>query len=144
MKKSLLAIAVFASSVAFAAGGDLDEKVETYFKESFPHAEKVTWYEGDSYYEVLFTNNDLTCRLWYDRDGNVIKTERYYKEDGVAPFLTAKLHKKFPGKKVFGVTETTTDGGVTYHLILEDAEKWYHVTADETGNLHLDKKLLKA
>lgn len=142
MKKMFLAIAVFASLSAFANWNPGD-KIEKHFNASFPNAEKITWYETDGYYEVLFTNNKVKCRLWYDHDGNVTKTERYYKADGLSPFLTAKLNKKFRGKKVFGVTEVATDGGVTYHIVLEDDKKWYRVTADETGNLQLEKKFWK-
>src|SRR6478672_495967 len=143
MKKMFLAIAVFASSFAFA-NPSVDGKIEKSFKESFPKAEKVTWYENDSFYEVLFTNNQVTCRMWYDHDGNVTKTERYYKEEGLSPFLLAKLNKKFEGKKVFGVTEISTETGVTYTIVLEDDKRWYQVTADDAGNVRLDKKLLKA
>lgn len=143
MKKIFLAFAVFASSLAFAKPA-VDEKIEKTFNESFPKAEKVTWYEADSYYEVLFTNNQVTCRMWYDRNGNVTKTERYYKEEGLSPFLLARLNRKFEGKKVFGVTEVSTETGVSYTIILEDDKRWYQVTADDAGNLHLDKKLLKA
>lgn len=143
MKKMFLIIAVFSASLAFANPA-LDEKIEKHFKAAFPNAEKVTWYEADSYYEVLFTNNHVTCRLWYDREGNVTKTERYYKEEGLSPFMLAKLNKKFAGKKVFGVTEINSESGITYHIILEDDKKWYQVTADDAGNIRLDKKLLKA
>jgi len=143
MKKICLAIALFASTLAFAKPA-VDEKIEKTFKESFPKAEKVTWYENDSYYEVLFTNNQVTCRMWYDRGGNVTKTERYYKEEGLSPFLLARLNKKFEGKKVFGVTEVSTETGVTYTIVLEDDKRWYQVTADDAGNVRLDKKLLKA
>lgn len=143
MKKMFLAIAVFASSLAFA-NPSVDEKIEKNFKESFPKAEKVTWYENDSFYEVLFTNNQVTCRMWYDHDGNVTKTERYYKEDGLNPFILAKLNKKFDGKKVFGVTEISSDGGTTYNIVMEDAKRWYQVSADGAGNIRLEKKMLKA
>lgn len=143
MKKLFLAVAVLASSLAFA-NPSVDGKVEQSFKASFPKAEKVTWYENDSFYEVLFTNNQVTCRMWYDHDGNVTKTERYYKEDGLSPFLLAKLNKKFEGKKVFGVTEISSENGISYNIVLEDDKRWYHVTADDSGNIHLEKKLQKA
>jgi hypothetical protein len=90
------------------------------------------------------TNNEVQCRLWYDRQGNVTKTERYYSAKGLSPFMMARLNKKFNGKKVFGVTEVTSESGIRYHIVLEDGQKWYHVTSDESGNLQLDKKLLKA
>lgn len=142
MKKLLLAAALFAGSFVFAA--PVSEKVESSFKSAFPKAEKVSWYESEMYYEVLFTNNHVSCRMWYDRDGNVSRTERYYKADGLSPFLMAQLNKKFAGKTVFGVTEVATDAGVVYHIILEDAKRWYMVNSDEGGHLQLDKKLLKA
>lgn len=143
MKQTFLLIALFASSLLFA-NPTVDEKIEKHFKETFPKAEKVTWYEADSYYEVLFTNNQVTCRLWYNRDGNVTKTERYYKAEGLSPFLVAKLNKKFADKKVFGVTEINTESELTYHIILEDETRWYQVTADASGNLRLEKKMRKA
>jgi len=143
MKKMFLAVAIFASSIAFA-NPSLDKVIESRFKESFPKAEKVTWYESDTYYEVLFTNNQVKCRLWYDRNGNVTKTERYYGEEGLSPFLLARLNKKYTGKKVFGVTEISSDNGTAYYIILQDDRRWYHVSADESGILRLDKKLLKA
>jgi hypothetical protein len=144
MRKLFFITALFTASFAFAADPGVDEQVEKNFKSVFPRAEKVTWYENDGFYEVLFTNNEVQCRLWYDRQGNVTKTERYYTENGLSPFMLARLNKKFNGKKVFGVTEVTSEGGITYHIVLEDGQKWYHVTSDAAGNLHLDKKLLKA
>jgi hypothetical protein len=143
MKKMFLALAVLASTLALANPG-VDEKIEKKFKEAFPKAEKVTWYESDSYYEVLFTNNQVTCRLWYNHNGNVTKTERYYKAEGLSPFLLAKLNKRFEGKKVFGVTEINTESELTYHIVLEDEKRWYQVTADASGNLRLEKKMSKA
>ena len=99
MKKMFLAFAVLASSIAFAANPKPDEKIEKRFKESFPRAEKVTWYEGNGYYEVIFTNNQVNCRLWYDESGNVTKTERYYTQESLSPFLLAKINKNLPVKK---------------------------------------------
>jgi hypothetical protein len=144
MRKLFFTAALFAASFAFAADPGVDAQVEKGFNEAFPKAEKVTWYESEGNYEVLFTNNEVQCRLWYDREGNVTKTERYYTENGLSPFMLARLNKKFNGKKVFGVTEVTSESGITYHIVLEDGQKWYHVTSDASGNLHLEKKLLKA
>ena len=143
MKKTFLLLALFCSTLLFASPG-VDEKIEKNFKESFPKAEKISWFENESFYEVLFINNQVTCRLWYDRNGEVTKTERYYKEEGLSPFLLAKLNRRFKGKKVFGVTEINTDGGLTYHIILEDEKKWYFITADAVGTMQLEKKMIKA
>ncbi len=144
MKKILFAMAILVSGVLHAAGISIDDKIEKSFKEAFPKAEKVTWYENDTHYEVLFTNDQVKCRMWYDRDGNVTRAERYYKEDGLCPYILAKIKRKYNGKNVFGVTEVNSDEGTTYYIILEDAKNWFHINSDAAGNMNLTKKLIKA
>jgi hypothetical protein len=144
MKKLLVILAVLVSGVIYAATPDVDDKVEKSFKDAFPKAEKVTWYENENTYEVLFENDQVKCRMWYDKEGNVTRTERYYAENDLCPFILAKVKKRFNGKKVFGVTEVNDENGISYHIILEDANRWYHVNADSAGFLRLEKKLNKA
>lgn len=144
MKKIFLAAALLASCLVFAADPGVNESVAKKFKEAFPNAQKVNWYDNETYYQVFFTNAQINCRMFYDKEGNVLLAERYYTEDGVCPFIRARLEHKYPGKKVFGVTEVATDAGTTYHIILEDAKRWYHVTADGAGNMYTTKKLIKA
>lgn len=144
MKKFLIAMTMMISAVAFAADPSVDEKVEKKFNDAFPKAEKVSWYDGKTHYEVLFTNDQVKCRMWYDLDGNVLKTERYYTEEGLCPFILAKIKQKYAGKKVFGVTETNTDSGIQYRIVLEDEKQWYHIDADGAGNMSLNKKFQKA
>lgn len=144
MKKIFLAAALFASCLVFAADPGVTENVEKKFKEAFPNAEKVNWYDNESYYQVFFTNAKINCRMLYDKEGNVLQAERYYSEDGVCPFIRARVQHKYAGKKIYGVTEVTNDAGITYYIILEDAKRWYHVTANDAGSMHLTKKLIKA
>lgn len=140
----LLALAIFASGILYAATPNVDDKIEKSFKETFPKAEKVTWYENDSHYEVLFVNDMVKCRMWYNKAGDVVRTERYYKEDGLCPFILMKVKEKYNGKNIFGITEVNTEAGINYYIILEDANKWYHVNADGSGNLYINKKYNKA
>jgi hypothetical protein len=144
MKKLLIVLAILVSGTLFAAPPDVDGKIEKSFKDAFPKAEKVTWYENETTYEVLFMNGQVKCRMWYDKEGNVTKTERYYTEDGLCPYILAKVKAKYAGKKVFGVTEVNSESGIVYHIILEDEKKWYHVNGDSAGYLRLEKKLTKA
>jgi hypothetical protein len=144
MKKLLFVLAILVSGTLFAASPDVDDKIEKSFKDAFPKAEKITWYENETTYEVLFMNGQVKCRMWYDKEGNVTKTERYYTAEELCPFIMAKVNKKFAGKKIFGVTEVNSENGITYHIILEDQNKWYHVNGDSAGYLRLEKKLNKA
>lgn len=144
MKKLLVAIDILASTALYAASPSIDEKIEKSFKNAFPKAEKVSWYENETYYEVLFVNEMVKCRMWYNKEGNVVKTERYYTEDGLCPFILAKVKNKFNGKTVFGVTEVNNEEGINYYIVLEDDKKWYHITSDGSGNIYMRKKYNKA
>lgn len=145
MKKILFTIAILASSILYAAAAPpVDDKIEKRFKEAFPKAEKITWYENDTHYEVLFTNGLVKCRMWYDRYGNVTKTERYYSEQDLCPFILAKVKQKYADKKVFGVTEINSEDGIQYYIILEDEKNWFHVNSNASGYMSLTNKFKKA
>jgi len=135
---------VFASGLAYANNPTIDEKILKTFKEAFPKAEKVTWYEEGGNYEVLFTCEAVKCRMWFNNKGDATKTIRYYTERNLCPLVMSKIHKNFSGKSIYGVTEVSTDLGTTYNVILEDATKWYHVLVDTDGSVRLEKKYTKA
>ena len=53
------------------------------------------------------------------------------------------MNEKYPGKKIFGITEVSTSDMITYHIVLEDNKYWLNVQSDATGNISLEKKLIK-
>ena len=147
MKKLILVcLATYISSAAvFAAPGSVvTEKVLKVFRDAFPEVKQPTWYNFDNYYEVYFTNADNTsCRIDYSPDGIVLSTTRYYTSQHLSPVIRAKVNEKYPGKKIFGITEVSNNENVTYHIVLEDDKNWLTVQSDATGNITLEKKLVK-
>ena len=148
MKKIVLVylIAIISATSVFAAPNSLvTEKVLKVFHQAFPEVKQPIWYAFENYYEVYFTNPDnSSCRIDYSPDGIVISTTRYYAEQDLPPAIRAKVNEKFPGKKIFGVTEVSNSENLTYHIVLEDDNNWYNVESDATGILKLDKKLDKS
>jgi len=143
MKKIIIAAAVVLfTSVSFAA--EPNQKVLDAFKKTFEQAKDVTWQDVDNKYEANFSQNNITFRIMYDQDGNVVKSIRYYYGPTLPIFIQAKLAKKYDGKTVFGVTEISTDSELTYYIILEDKSTWTHVQSDAFGNMYTEKKLKKA
>lgn len=110
------------------------------FTDAFPNAQDVTWYGDDTHYEVTFFHKDIQCHLTYRLDGTVERTERYYGASDLVPFVLARVTRKYPGYKLHGVTEITTERGLTYYIILEDAQRWVQVQADGTGSLSVMKR----
>lgn len=143
MKRVLFGLVLLISTVSFAAT-PVNEKVTSRFAETFPAAENAKWYEYENFYEVFFVNNDITCRVKYDLQGNILSARRDYYEKNLSLYITAKVKEKFPGKKIFGVTEVTTQDGVAYTIVLEDDKNWTTITSNEIGNFSVVQKLKKA
>ena len=147
MKKIIFAcLAAFISTTSvFAAPTALvTEKVLKVFHDAFPEVKQPTWYNFDNYYEVYFTNADnSSCRIDYNPDGILLSTTRYYTSQNLSPAIRAKVNEKYPGKKIFGITEVSTSDMLTYHIVLEDNKYWLNVQSDATGNISLEKKLIK-
>ena len=66
MKRILYVLVLLVSMSAFAATPLLDEQISKQFKETFPAALNAKWYEYETFYEVLFENNQVPCRVKYD------------------------------------------------------------------------------
>ena len=144
MKKIFFALALLVSTALFATSPEVDEQVSKQFKETFPAAIEVKWYDYETFYEVVFKNNDILCRVKYDLKGNIISTRRDYHEKDLSLFIIAKVKEKYAGKKIFGVTEITSSEGVTYNIVLEDDKNWINLNSDESGNISQVQKLKKA
>ncbi len=148
MKKIIFVclVAFISATSAFAAPASIvTEKVLKVFHEAFPEVKQPTWYTFDNYYEVYFTNPDNTsCRIDYSPEGVVLSTTRYYSQLDLSPAIRAKVSAKYPGKKIFGITEVSNSERVTYHIVLEDDKYWLNIQSDATGNLSLEKKLEKS
>jgi hypothetical protein len=148
MKKSLI-IASFSLFAIFLcvqvqASTSVNEKVLKTFKETYPKAEQVNWQEFTDNYVVNFTTVGIRERITYDKDGNFVSATRYFYEDQLPANILSKLRKKYPGQKVFGVTEVTTDASVEYYVKLEDNSNFTTIKTDNSGVMEVVEKFKKA
>jgi hypothetical protein len=146
MKKNLIlsvCLSVFCA-LTFANSRSVNEKVLKSFKETFPDAQQVNWQEFTDNYIVNFMEGNIRARVNYDRDGNFISATRYYFEQDLPMNILCKLKKKYPGEKVFGVTETETETSVEYYIKLEDSTNWTTIKSDSGSNFEVVEKYKKA
>ena len=96
---------------------------------------------GGNITEALSNDNTgvVNTKKVLDEDGNIRYTIRNYSEELLPPFIANKIHKKFPGKNVWGVTEVSSEEGIHYKVFLQDDKKWYHVSANSNGEVYLDQ-----
>ena len=144
MKKIFLAIMISAFTLNAFATDPVDAKVLESFKKAFKDAENVSWSTSEYTYEVRFEQNKVTAKITYDKNGNIIKTLRYYGEDKLPLMVLTKVKNKYADKKIFGVVEVSSDEGTFYHLTLEDAKNWMQIKADGYGYMTVEKKFKKA
>ena len=131
---SLFALVAQLHAVAGKIPATINEKLIKAFQTAFPLAEKVDWNENGGHYFVHFRENSVISEIEYDHDGNFIESERYYKDISLIPInLAWELHKKFPDKTIFGITETNTDAETDYYVKLEDSKGWITVKGTSDG-----------
>ena len=95
-------------------------------------------------YKVIYENGLIRSKIWLDNNGNTVLTHRYITESFLSPFILAKIQMNYKSRKVFGVTEVSSEAGIFYYIILEDEKKWYAITSNTSGELTLKKIYSKA
>ena len=144
MKKIMLAIALMWSSLSVLAN-DPNQSVLDAFAKEYPNVKEVKWTEQNDNYEASFKQNEINFKVVFDRDGNVMKTYKYYGESSLPASILKKLKSKYSGKSVHGVTEVSSyDEGTNYIIMLEDAKEWVEVKATDFGSLTVQRKFKKS
>ena len=102
------------------------------------------WHESNGRFEVSFRQDNAAVKVLYDAEGNMLECLRYYNEAQLPMLLRVQLKKEYGGKKVFGVTEYSSNRDVIYYITLEDEKNWIMLVSDGGANLQVDKKYKKA
>ncbi len=139
----ILAAAILVSSFNTFAADDPNEKVLGAFSKTFRDAKEVSWTESKNSYEVSFKQNLVQSRINYDKEGNIIQTLRYYKEENLPLMVLSKVKSKYADKNIFGVTEMSSEEGTFFYITLEDDKNWVEIKSDVYGSLSVQKKFKK-
>jgi hypothetical protein len=143
MKKTLiisLAILIFTTTLQASPGN----KLILLFNKTFPTAENVKWHEDANGYMVFFKMNGITNRIWYDTKEEFVSQERYYDEKSLPAYILIAVKKNYPGKQIFGVTESINNSSTYYQIILQDDKKLYYLKASSNGSIQLEKTYISA
>jgi len=147
MKKIIfLCLLMICSARIFATTlPDAPEKILKVFHRDFPNVQNQTVYHiGDSYM-IYFKNeeNNIAYRIYYNTNGDILQTMKYYAAEDLAPFIRSRVNAKYKGKTISSVTDVTNDSGHFYQIILEDAKSWTYINVNEKGSMQVEKKLQK-
>ncbi|MGK2864093.1 MAG: hypothetical protein ACSLE0_19330 [Chitinophagaceae bacterium] len=131
-------------ATATPAPENINEKVMKAFSETFTTAENVTWQEFEDYSQANFSIDKIQVRAQFAEDGRLIRTLRYYSERELLPNVVARLKKKYAGKEITGITESSTEDDVSLVINVKDENNWYIVKSDVLGNLQQTDKFKRA
>ena len=151
MKKAFLLCLIAASSMSIFATSlhatpDVSAKILKSFHSHFPEVTNSSIYHNGDTYVVIFKSpdNNSSGRMFYDKDGNLLETIRYYKADELSPFIRSKIASKYKDKSIFMVTDVENESEHYYQVILENANTMLVVHVNNDGSMHLEKKYKKS
>ncbi len=123
----------------------VNAKVLKAFNQTFSVAKDVVWQNLEKQlYQASFLENNIQVRAFYDGNGNLLQTIRYYQGSQLPPNITAKVKAKYVDQNIFGVTEVSNADAIEYLITLQDAKNWYLVKADPVGNLEQTNRYRRA
>lgn len=131
------------ASVPAMANDSLSTKLVQKFTFDYPQAENVKTFDNNGGLEVYYTLSDIKCHIWYNADGMLVKSLRYYSEKDLSPYLKSLVQKQFPGQSIFSITELSKNTGLSYYITLEDEKTWTTVKSDALGEMEVTRVLNK-
>ena len=136
---ALFSVGIYASPVRFP---DSSMKIQKIFLQNFPEVSYFKVYKDGDNYVVYFkeTKNESSGRVYYDADGDMVQSYRYYSGKELSPFIRAKISKKYHVEDITNVTEVINDQEHYYEIILNNAKQMLIIDSDTEGHLQLVKK----
>ena len=147
MKKTLFTIACLSGLLftgVISASAEVSQKTLQSFRSVFTGAVQVKWTEYADHYNVSFLQNDILIKAEYDREGNMLNSIRYYKEQRLPLNILYKVKKAYPSEKIQSITEESNAESTTYHIQLKGEKSWTILRSDESGNLEVSDKFDRA
>jgi hypothetical protein len=122
---------------------NIASKVLDAFNRNFNNVKNIKWFTAENVYIVSFEQNDIRCRIDYDKEGNFLSSVRYYSENNLPFHILLKIKEKYKGKAIKDVTEVIKDNSILYSINVEDDENVYVVESDTEAYIHVVKKFRK-
>lgn len=141
--KTLTFIVCLLTASLGATATEVNEQVLKAFAATFPEAKSVAWEELKEGYKVFFVRNEVSYRLRYDDEGNVVLALKYYKEDNLPPLIQNRVKKAYKDYKIHSVVEESTETSLTYHITIENDKKIINLKSDSVGSLEVEAKYNK-
>lgn len=144
MKKLFISLSCLFLLAATCLADVPNEKVLNNFKTTFSHAQRVKWIEHEDFFDVSFIQSGIRSNVRYNKTGDFLSCMRYYTEQQLPVNILCKLRSEHADKKIFGITEITTQETINYFVKMYDAKRWYSIRVGAGGDMEIVEKYKKA
>jgi|GEM_PF-1368035 hypothetical protein len=137
----LCLISITSGHLLAMAGPGAPDTIHKLFHEEFPTIENPLFYrEADTFGVFFKTGINSSERVFYNLDGEMIKTVKYYTENKLEPFIYERVKRKYKGKAIFGITEIETTSEHFYEIILQGDNRWWVIKSDAMGFMQIERR----
>lgn len=138
----IAALLLVATATVSAQDLKMDEvpaNLQSTFSTSFNTAKDVEWEKEGDHFKVEFEVNKMDHDIWYDAEGNVMKSKMEISENELPPNIAAAVKNKYADYKIDSAEVYEQDGTKTYKIEIEKG--WFNerdLTIDASGKIVSD------
>jgi len=136
----ITAIALFATAMMNAQDLRMKEvpsNLKSNFQKTYNNATDVEWEKDNLNYKVEFDVNDMEHEIWYNTQGEVLKSEMEITDKELPNAISKTIKTKYSDYKIDSIEVTERNGEKTYEVELE--KNWWsnemNVVFDANGKI---------
>lgn len=136
---ALLLFATAAVSAQDLRTNEVPANLQSTFTKSFTNVKDVEWEKKGDYYKVEFEINRMDHDIWYDAQGNVIKSKIEISESELPSAVASAVKTKYADYKIDSVEVLEEGGKKTYKVEIEKGwTKERKLVLDASGEILSD------
>jgi len=120
----IAALALFATATTAVTAQDLKTeevpaKVRTSFTTAHTNVQDIEWEKKGDHFKVEFESNKMDHDIWYDAEGNVVKSKMEITESELPAAVVSAVKKAYADYKIDSVEVLEMNGAKTYEVEIE-------------------------
>lgn len=115
-------LAIFATATMGAQdlkNVDVPSNIMEKFQKTYTNVKDVEWKVSGGNYKVEFDLNKMEHEIWYDKSGNVVRSEQDIHEKDLPSAIVAVIKNKYSEYKIDDIEMSESNGKITYEVELE-------------------------
>lgn len=120
---------------------DVPSNLQTTFSNSYKNTKDVEWEKKGDHFNVEFEINKMDHDIWYDGNGNVVKSKIQISEKELPAPIASAVKTKYPDYKIDSVEVYEQENSKSY--IVEIEKGWIKerkLVLDASGKILTDKE----